>query len=412
LAKHQIVSLFTGAGGLDLGLALVGFEPVLCVELDDDSRETLKINRPSWRLSQRNDIQSFKPGDLLKQISLRPRELPLLVGGPPCQPFSKAGYWANGDGRRLKDPRAKTLNAYLRIVDEVLPHAFLLENVAGLAYSGKDEGIRLVEKEIAAINKRHRTKYKVHTVHLNAADYGVPQLRARVFLLASIDGADFRMRTPTHGIQKGQQQHRTAWDAIGHLDEDDWSADLNPTGRWAELLPSLPEGANYLWHTPRNTKKGAEPLFGWRTRYWSFLLKLSKRLPAWTIQAEPGPATGPFHWRSRLLSISELSALQTFPVGYLFYGDRRSVQRQIGNAVPSAIGELLGIEIRRQFFGERPHRDLTLIPSHRRDCPPAERRRKVPSKYFDLRKKYKEHPGPGLGPGARRRKAKSVPTSD
>ena len=405
MPKHQITSLFTGAGGLDVGLELAGFEPILCVEMDSDSRETIKINRPNWPLSEREDIHSLRVGDVLKQTSLRPMELPLLVGGPPCQPFSKSGYWANGDGRRLKDPRAKTLNAYLRVVEEVLPQAFLLENVSGLAYAGKDEAMKLVDKRIAEINKRHRTKYKVHIVHLNAADYGVPQLRARVFLLASIDGADFRMRMPTHRTQKGQQQYRTAWDAIGHLDEHDWPADLNPTGRWAELLPSVPEGANYLWHTPRNSENGGEPLFGWRTRYWSFLLKLAKRLPAWTIQAEPGPATGPFHWRSRLLSTRELAALQTFPAGYLFYGDRRSVQRQIGNAVPSAIGELLGIEIRRQFFGERPQRDLTLIPSRRRDCPPAERRRKVPAKYFELRKHYKEHPGPGLGPGARRRKA-------
>ena len=69
---------------------------------------------------------------------------------------------------------------------------------------------------------------------------------------------------------------RTAWDAIGHLDHETWPRELNPTGRWAALLPSIPEGHNYLWHTPRNDQNGSEPLFGWRTRYWSFLLKLAK----------------------------------------------------------------------------------------------------------------------------------------
>ena len=109
----------------------------------------------------------------------------------------------------------------------------------------------------------------------------------------------------------------------------------------------------------------AQPLFGWRTKFWSFLLKLAKDRPSWTIQAEPGPATGPFHWKSRLLSIEELCRLQTFPRGYEIQGDRRSAQRQVGNAVPSAIAELLGLEIRRQFFGERVRRTLRLLPTRR-----------------------------------------------
>ena len=136
-----------------------------------------------------------------------------------------------------------------------------------------------------------------------------------------------------------------------------WSSKLNPTGKWAGLLKSIPEGKNYLWHTPRGA---GEPLFGWRTRYWSFLLKLAKDRPSWTIQAAPGPATGPFHWKSRLLSIEEVARLQTFPIDYEFTGDRRSMLRQIGNAVPCAIGELLGLEIRRQLLGKHVRRHLPL----------------------------------------------------
>src|SRR5207249_3243156 len=134
--------------------------------------------------------------------------------------------------------------------------------------------------------------------------------------------------------------YRTAWDAIGDLDDEHWPLELKPTGKWTGLLKSIPEGKNYLWHTPRG---GGDPLFGWRTRYWSFLLKLSKRQPSWTIQAEPGPATGPFHWRNRLLSVEELARLQTFPHGFQVVGNRRSAQRQIRNAVPGALGELPGL---------------------------------------------------------------------
>src|SRR5262245_27823257 len=92
----SVLSLFTGAGGLDLGLEAAGFEPLLCVEVDTESRETLKRNRPWWRLSDPGDIHQIKP-QLLRQAGLKPRQLTLLVGGPPCQPFSKSMYWNTGD---------------------------------------------------------------------------------------------------------------------------------------------------------------------------------------------------------------------------------------------------------------------------------------------------------------------------
>lgn len=401
--ERTVLSLFTGAGGLDLGLEAAGFEPVLCVEVDEDSRATLKRNRPGWLLAEPGDVHALVPEEFLRQAGLKPRELRLLAGGPPCQPFSKSAYWSNGNGRRLHDPRAYTLRAYVRVVEAALPEVLLLENVKGLAYKDKDEGIKLLRRELAAINRRHGTSYALQEIHLNSAAYGVPQMRERLFLVATIDGRSLRLPPPTHGESDGLERYRTAWDAIGHLDHEIWPAELNPTGRWAALLPSIPEGQNYLWHTPRNEEKGSEPLFGWRTRYWSFLLKLAKNQPSWTIQAEPGPATGPFHWRSRILSIDELCRLQTFPDGYEIVGTRRSAHRQVGNAVPSAIAELLGLEIRRQFFGEKVRRSLRLIPPARSDCPPPVRPSRVPKQYLDLRGRHRDHPGAGLGPGARRR---------
>lgn len=401
--RPTLLSLFTGAGGLDLGLETAGFESVLCVELDSDSRATLRHNRPGWRLAEPGNIHELGPAEILRQAAIAPRELQLLAGGPPCQPFSKSAYWANGDGARMQDPRAHTFRAYLRVVEAALPQVLLLENVKGLAYKGKDDGIRLLRRELAAINRRQGTSYALQVMHINTAAYGVPQVRERVFLLATIDGRHLELPRPTHGEGDGLEPYRTAWDAIGHLDSDEWPAELDPSGKWAGLLPSIPEGQNYLWHTPRNNQKGSEPLFGWRTRYWSFLLKLAKNKPAWTIQADPGPATGPFHWRSRLLSIEELCRLQTFPSGYKIIGTRRSAHRQVGNAVPSAIGELLGLEIRRQLFGERVRRTLRLIPPARSDCPPPVRPSRVPQEYLHLRGRHRAHPGTGLGPRARRR---------
>jgi DNA (cytosine-5)-methyltransferase 1 len=401
--KPTLFSLFSGAGGLDLGLEAAGFDTVLCVEDDHDCRATLRRNRPGWRLSDPGDIHELEPSKLLRQARLKPRQLTLLAGGPPCQPFSKSMYWSTGDSPRLRDPRAKTLHAYLDVVEATLPHVLLLENVKGLAFDGKNEGLRLLEWGLRRINKACSTSYAPQTITLNAADYGVPQIRERVFVVASVDGRQIEMPAPTHGEGPSKEPVLTAWDAIGELDVDSWPAELDASGRWAGLLPSIPEGQNYLWHTPRNSENGGEPLFGWRTRFWSFLLKLAKAQPSWTIQAEPGPATGPFHWKSRLLSIEEMCRLQTFPREYKIVGARRSARRQVGNAVPSAIGELLGLELRRQLSGDRVRRSLRLLPERAPECPRRERVSRVPREYLDLRAEHREHPGTGLGPAARRR---------
>jgi len=400
--KNTVLSLFTGAGGLDLGLESAGFEVLLCVEVEEDCRATLGFNRPRWRMSEPRNIHDLIPQRALKETGLKPRDLVLLAGGPPCQPFSKSGYWSGGETRRLNDPRAGTLRAYIDFVEAALPEVLLLENVRGFVFSGKDEGLQLIRRHLDQINRTHRTAYDACVVSLNCADYGVPQIRERVFIVAHREGWPFvlpeRTHWPAEEIPGGESEpHRTAWDAIGDLDSDQWPASLSPCGKWADLLPSIPEGSNYLWHTSHS---GGEPLFGWRTRYWTFLLKLAKNRPSWTIQADPGPATGPFHWRSRKLSIREICRLQTFPDSYLILGDYRSCYRQVGNAVPPAIGELLGREIRRQLLGQRPLHRASFVPRQRGGCGPPERVERVPKKYLGLRGWHLEHPGVGLGPGA------------
>jgi len=391
------LSLFSGAGGLDLGLEAAGFAIAGCVEIDSDCRATLQRNRPRWPLSEPGDIFGVDARGFLTQFGLRPRELDLLSGGPPCQPFSKSAYWVTGNTARLRDPRAESLEAYFDFVSAAVPRVFLLENVKGLV-QGLDV-LRLFERKLRSLNQRCGTNYSLQVLHVNAADYGVPQMRERVFLLADRDGRELELPTKRCGVD-APEPFRTAWDSIGHCDVDVWPNELVPSGKWADLLPSIPEGKNYLWHSARG---GGKPLFGWRTKYWSFLLKLAKSRPSWTLQAVPGPATGPFHWRNRLLSIREIALLQTFPPTYEFCGNQRSQWRQVGNAVPSAIGEMLGLEIRRQFFGQRPRRDLGLIPSRRYDCPEAECVCEVTRKYLFMARPHDDHPGKGLGPRAQRR---------
>ena len=108
-------------------------------------------------------------------------------------------------------------------------------------------------------------------------------------------------------------------------------------GRWSHLLPEVPPGDNYLHFTEE--RGHPEPIFEWRSRYWSFLLKLDPHRPSPTIQARPGPNVGPFHWDNRRLRVPELRRLFTFPDDFVFVGKRASVQAQIGNSVPPLLAE-------------------------------------------------------------------------
>jgi len=391
------VSLFTGAGGLDVGLEAAGFSCSLCVENDTDALATLSSNK-AWPHAEPGDIHLLSPESILEQSGLAVGEVSLLAGGPPCQPFSKAAYWSNRGVKGMDDPRARTIEAYVDVVGAVLPEAILLENVAGIA--NRKTGHGAYEAFCAGLTEINRTRgcnYEPQVIHVNAADYGIPQHRHRVFIFASRVGESINLPNTTHGNMDGLHPFATAWDAIGDLDDLHWSKELELKGKWAELVSTIPEGKNYLWHTPRG---GGESLFGWRTRFWSFLLKLSKKQPSWTIPASPGPATGPFHWRNRLLSVRELARLQTFPDSYVFPPERRLAQKQIGNAVPCALGELLGLTIRRELFGERHLRIYpSMIPASRGKAPRAHPRRKVPERFMSLVDSHLDHPGTGKGPG-------------
>jgi DNA (cytosine-5)-methyltransferase 1 len=406
----KVLSLFTGAGGLDLGLERAGFEIAGCVEADRDCRETIRKNRPDWNLLEPGDIHAHRPSDILAAFGLKERGIALLAGGPPCQPFSKSGQWKYGRARRMSDPRATTLRAYFEVLEAALPEAMLLENVKGIAatrerVTHKYEALDVLGAALQRINRRHGTAYEPFALVVDAAAHGVPQRRERVFVYAARDGSDLIPPAATHAeVAAGEAtdllRFATAWDALAEFDDPDFDRGLLPGGTWGDLLLSIPEGCNYTHHTARG---GGEPLFGWRTKYWSFLLKLAKSRPSWTLQAQAGSATGPFHWRSRRLTPREMAALQCFPDHWKIQGAATSARRQLGNAVPPPVGELLGREICRQLLNEKPRRLAPLTPALRDDCPDPEPIAKVPAKYLHLKGDHAEHPGPGLGPGARKR---------
>lgn len=388
--KPTVLSLFSGAGGFDHGFRAAGYRILAAVEMDEDSCESLRLSGSieAGRVICQS-IHDVTTEQMLEVAGAEPGEVDVVIGGPPCQPFSKAGYWATGDARRMDDPRSATLSAYMRVVEESQPRVFVLENVAGLCYRGKDEGLRYLEERTQQINAATGSRYQISSQLLRAADYGVPQIRDRLFLVASRDGATFvfprrthrNLEEPAEPGEEGLPGYRTAWDALADVGPAP-GEQLAATGKWAGLLPSIPEGQNYLFHTARG---GGLPLFSWRGRFWNFLLKLAKNRPAWTLVAQGGPATGPFHWQSRRLAVSELKRLMTFPDEAPLAGSPLSVRRQLGNAVPSLLAEVLARDIARKLLDLPGFQGpLHLLPPDRGTPPPPDRPRPAAARYARL----------------------------
>lgn len=335
------ISLFSGAGGLDLGVEAAGFTVRAAVEIDNDAADTMEKNFSSLTSPViRDDILQVPTKSLLRAAGLRGRERPdLLIGGPPCTPFSKSGFWLDWKRAGL-DPAASLLQAYTRVLSEARPRAFILENVYALTYNNK-QSRPAFERLLREIED---AGYRFRWAVLNAADYGVPQLRPRLFVVGAPKGRPTpELPTPTHGGRwerrmsgSGDLPYVTAAEALDGLLSDPEPEEVL-RGQWAHLLPDIPPGDNYLFYT---AKRGhPRPVFEWRSRYWSFLLKLAPSRPSPVIQAQPGPNVGPFHWENRRLRVPEIKRLFTFPDDFAIVGSRTSAQAQLGNSVPPLLGQ-------------------------------------------------------------------------
>lgn len=371
------VSLFSGAGGLDLGLKKAGFDFVTHIENDQDACQTLTEN------GFKNVVHSDVKIEKLTKISLPP-QLDLLVGGPPCQPFSKSSQWSNVGAKGFKDTRASTIDDFIDSVNVLAPRAFLLENVPQF------KGMGGVDRVIRKLDRRFGGEYEIIESVLNAAHFGVAQNRVRIFVVGLRSPARFKF--PYIAPEKYK---RTVWDYLCGIPSPKIS---DVRGKWTPLLPSIPPGSNYLYHTKRGD---GLPLFGWRTRYWSFLYKLDPAGISPTIVANPAQNNGPFHWENRDLSERELASIQSFPRTYRFHGDRQSIRRQIGNAVPPLLAEHLGWALSRAL-GCTPPARLSLLPRRAKTRPHLPELTAVPKSFEALVGEYPDHPGAGLGPKPRR----------
>lgn len=308
------LEICAGAGGQSLGLEQAGFAHELAVEIEPEPCETLRINRPQWKVHE---------GDV-REIDGRPyRGIDLLAGGVPCPPFSIAGKQLGKDDERDLFPEA------LRLVSEAKPAAVMLENVRGLSTAKFDGYRKWVLDALASMG--YRADWQV----LNASDFGVPQLRPR-FILVALKSAYFdsyqwptpHAKTTTVGEVLKPLMARDGWPGAAA-----WVKRANDIG------PTIVGGSR---------KHGGPDLGPTRARAAWLELGVDGR-----GLANSGPdASTPFHHVPRL-TLEMAAAIQGFPKDWVFYGRKTAAYRQIGNAFPPPVAAAVGGSIAQVLAGRQ-----------------------------------------------------------
>lgn len=357
--KPAVISLFTGAMGLDLGLEKAGFKTRVVVEIDRRALNTIKVNRPNIPRIEKSIVE-VSTDEILKEAGLKVGEAALVIGGPSCQSFSTAGH-----RKSVKDPRGSLFKEFIRVVKEARPRFFIMENVRGMLSAAikhrplkrRGPGFPVLKPEerlgsAFALLLRELKKTGYHIVYdlLNAADYGTPQIRHRVIIIGSRDGEALRMPTATHA-EKGKGKRKT-WVT---LREALRGAKSHPDQRycripkkWKKYLKYVPAGG--CWTSiPKRRQRWA---MGKAYKSWGgrkgFYRRLAWNLPAPSLTTEPASkATMICHpTELRPLSVAEYCRIQEFPDNWMFSGELSTIYRQIGNAVPVGLGKAVGNSIK------------------------------------------------------------------
>ena len=344
--KPTIVSAFSGAGGIDIGFEKAGFHTVFASDIWEVATDTLKHNFKNTEVKTANIVDID-----FKSIKDTYVEIDGFVGGPPCPPFSKSRFYRKEKKRGLEDEDGfVTVSNYFRAVEELNPKFFFFENVHGFVFKPHKDALEFLESE------SHRLGYKIFHEVMNAADYGIAQTRQRFICIGvkeEMAGFIFPKKQFSNPSkpQKNTKPWMTAGDILNDLDIDlDEDITMQAGSKHKDLLKLIPPGDNYLYFTKE--RGHAEPLFKWRSRYWSFLLKLSPDRPSWTIQASFSNNMGPFHWKNRFLRIPEIKRIQSFDDDYHMCGSFKDQWRQIGNAVPPKLVFQIATHLKKQYFTE------------------------------------------------------------
>lgn len=348
----RTLSLFSGAGGLDIGFSDAGFDIVSSVEVERRFCDTLELNSGEGEQFSNTevnciDIQEFSGVDL--------GNIDFIIGGPPCQTFSAAGRRANGVSGTT-DARGVLFREYVRLLEELSPKGFLFENVYGIIGSRGGEDWEEILQAFSDVG------YKLFYRILDAADYGVPQHRERLIIVGLKEGS-FKFPRPTHGPDSidGNPFYNaeTALCGVTSIQSDE-SNRLG--GRYAHLLEEIPPGLNYSYYTEKMGHPN--PVFAWRSKFSDFLYKADPNTPVRTIKASGGAYTGPLHWENRFFNLEEYKRLQTFPEEYQISGSKQVVVKQIGNSVPPQLARMMAIAVGQQVFGVYYPFKLPLLDEH------------------------------------------------
>jgi DNA (cytosine-5)-methyltransferase 1 len=372
--KYNVVSLFSGGMGLDIGLEMTGrFRLKACVEKEPAFCETIRRNWKAKRLPAKlrifeRDITDLDPEEVLKAIGLKPGELDVLVGGPPCQSFSTAGRRGS-----IQDPRGTLIWHFLRFVSVMKPRFFLMENVRGLLSAAvkhrpitdrpekggaslrpEEEPGSVVRLFADDLRELEDVSYHLDVFEVNSVNYGAPQIRERVLMIGNRYGAEVNFPDPTHvspdeteadlfsGVES-KKPWGTLRNAIGDLQEESpIIMDFSP--RKKHFLSQVPPGSN--WRSlPEDVQKEsmgrAWAAKGGRSGWWR---RLTLDLPSPTLVTMPNHAsTSLCHpTETRALTLREYARIQEFPDDWELAGKTSEQYAQVGNAVPTRLGRVAG----------------------------------------------------------------------
>jgi len=380
--KLKVIDLFCGVGGLSYGFAHNDrFEIIAANEILRNMARAYELNHPSTKVYN-DDIKDFSAEKIEKELNTKAAEIDIIVGGPPCQAYSTVGK------RVVDDPRGKLFQEYYRVLKEFNPRFFLFENVRGLL--SMQGGVLL--KTIISLFETlgYKVKYKL----LNAADFGVPQIRERVIIIGSKLKNDFIYPSATHYSMEetpnlfkiGLKPHLTLEEAISDLpfiksDEESFEYSSEPqnafqilmrtnapqklrdhnapnnNAKLVKLMELLPDGG-----TPEDLPKELRPASGFKNTY----CRLWWNRPSTTITrnlSTPSSSRCIHPKAPRPLTTREGARIQCFPDSYQFYGSRSDRNLQIGNAVPTLLSSTLARAIRLHFEREMMQDYRMNIPS-------------------------------------------------
>lgn len=360
----EFISLFAGAGGLDLGLEQAGWGCLFGVDNERDAVETLQTNQGADfgknALFECADVRTLTGVDILQRIGRRKGEVPLMAGGPPCQSWSSAGKQ-----KGFEDPRGQLFEDFVRLADECGCRMIIFENVRGMLTAKgptgqPGEALRIIREQL------WNHGYRSEIAMLNAADYGIPQRRVRLIIVGYRNVAKPVFPAPSHEKPNADRLPLLApWKTLGEVLADvaplDESEIIRPSGKMAERLVGLKPGQGAK---SAGKKETTRPGGHWGYLQGGFVADPS--LPARTVTASSQQDWIMLEDGShRRLCPRECAAIQTFPSDWVFAGKPASQYKQIGNAVPPGLAQVLGGVLIEMLTGEVDRSRFAFsLPSH------------------------------------------------